>query len=175
MPETLPGLAVGARTSKFGMTESEVWDLLAIVEDEPGLRVRGIHLHVGSALREVNAWVTAGVQAVQLLHHMRECVASADTVDFGGGFPVASNEAVVPTPDAFRAALQLGLDRAGLGLPSRHAIEPGRFPVARAGWLVARVLHSRTRPGQQVQLVIDAGMTELIRPAYMAVVTQCAR
>ena len=47
--------------------------------------------------------------------------------------------------------------------PTRLAIEPGRALVARAGWLVARVLHVRDRGGRQV--VLDAGMTELIRPA----------
>ena len=47
--------------------------------------------------------------------------------------------------------------------PARLAIEPGRFLVARAGWLVARVLHVRDRGGRQV--VLDTGMTELIRPA----------
>ena len=47
--------------------------------------------------------------------------------------------------------------------PTRLAIEPGRALVARAGWLVASVLHVRERGGRQV--VLDAGMTELIRPA----------
>ena len=47
--------------------------------------------------------------------------------------------------------------------PTRLAIEPGRALVARSGWLVARVLHVRDRGGRQV--VLDAGMTELIRPA----------
>jgi diaminopimelate decarboxylase len=47
--------------------------------------------------------------------------------------------------------------------PSRLAVEPGRFLVARAGWLIARVLHVRERDGRQV--ILDAGMTELIRPA----------
>jgi diaminopimelate decarboxylase len=42
-------------------------------------------------------------------------------------------------------------------------VEPGRALVARAGWIVARVLHARERDGRQV--VIDAGMTEIIRPA----------
>jgi diaminopimelate decarboxylase len=42
-------------------------------------------------------------------------------------------------------------------------VEPGRALVARAGWLLARVLHVRDRGGPQI--VIDAGMTELIRPA----------
>jgi diaminopimelate decarboxylase len=47
--------------------------------------------------------------------------------------------------------------------PKRLAIEPGRALVARAGYLVARVLHVRERGGRQV--VLDTGMTELIRPA----------
>src|SRR5439155_9528363 len=47
--------------------------------------------------------------------------------------------------------------------PDRLAIEPGRFVVARAGWLVGRVLHVRDRGGRQV--ILDTGMTELIRPA----------
>jgi diaminopimelate decarboxylase len=47
--------------------------------------------------------------------------------------------------------------------PARLAIEPGRALVARAGWLVARVLSVRDRGGPLV--VVDAGMTELIRPA----------
>jgi diaminopimelate decarboxylase len=50
------------------------------------------------------------------------------------------------------------------------AIEPGRALVARAGWLVARVLHVRERgepsgDGAIRQVVLDAGMTELVRPA----------
>ena len=60
---------------------------------------------------------------------------------------------------ARRGSLAIPADRR----PTRLAIEPGRFLVARAGWLVARVLHVRERDGRQV--VIDAGMTELIRPA----------
>ena len=57
-----------------------------------------------------------------------------------------------------------GLAEAGLRLPPRPAIEPGRYLVGRAGWLVSRVLHARCR-AQQRQVVVDAGMTELIRPA----------
>src|SRR5206468_11953415 len=47
--------------------------------------------------------------------------------------------------------------------PIRFAIEPGRYLVARSGYLLARVLHVRDRGGRQV--VLDTGMTELIRPA----------
>ena len=70
----------------------------------------------------------------------------------------------VPLPERFARELPALLDAVPADRrPSRLAIEPGRALVARAGWLVARVLHVRDRGGRQV--VIDAGMTELIRPA----------
>jgi diaminopimelate decarboxylase len=69
-----------------------------------------------------------------------------------------------PTPERFARELPALLDGVPEDRrPSRLAIEPGRALVARAGWLVSRVLHVRERGGRQV--VIDAGMTELIRPA----------
>jgi diaminopimelate decarboxylase len=46
----------------------------------------------------------------------------------------------------------------------RLAVEPGRFLVARAGWIVATVLHVRERGDAERVVVLDAGMTELIRP-----------
>jgi diaminopimelate decarboxylase len=70
----------------------------------------------------------------------------------------------VPTPMRFREALDRELADAGLELPPVPAIEPGRFLVGAAGSLVASVLHTRTR-GQGRQIVLDTGMTELIRPA----------
>ena len=52
--------------------------------------------------------------------------------------------------------------------PRRLAIEPGRAVVAASGWLVGRVLHVRERvgpAGPTRMVVLDTGMTELIRPA----------
>jgi diaminopimelate decarboxylase len=169
-PETRPEFAVGTRMSKFGMSQEEV---LRLVQGPslagPGLRLRGIHVHVGSDLSDVRAFSSAGVRAAQLLAALRvravrpRDLRSLDTIDFGGGFPLAGPGA--PAPETFRNALTRALDRAGLGLPPRPAIEPGRYLVGAAGWLVARVLHTRTAGAQAQQVVLDAGMTELIRPA----------
>ena len=82
----------------------------------------------------------------------------------GGGFPVLPLDQPSPGPERFARELPALLDSVPADRrPSRLAIEPGRALVARAGWLVARVLHVRDRDGRQV--VLDAGMTELIRPA----------
>ena len=129
----------------------------------PGLRLRGIHVHAGSDLRDVTAWAEAGVAAVGLASRLASLVDTVDTVDVGGGFPAPTDDA--PRPAQFIAALEAGLEQRGLTLPPRHAIEPGRFLVGHAGWLVSQVLHSRPRRDLPQQTVLDAGMTELVRPA----------
>jgi diaminopimelate decarboxylase len=164
-PETLPGLAVGAGGSKFGMNETE---LAAAIEAGGGtggpLRPRGIHLHVGSQLGAVDAWRDAVRRALAVTALWRGSIETFDTLDVGGGFPVFAAGEPAPGPGRFARELPpllevIPADRR----PVRLAIEPGRFLVARAGWLVASVLHARDRGGRQV--VLDAGMTELIRPA----------
>lgn len=164
-PETQAGLAVGAGASKFGMTEMEIGAAITAGGGPDGaLRPRGIHLHVGSQLGAVDAWRDAVRKGLALTALWRGTIPSFDTLDVGGGFPVAPLDQPVPSPGRFARELPALL--AGIPLdrrPSRLAIEPGRALVARAGWIVARVLHARERGGRQV--VIDAGMTELIRPA----------
>ena len=105
----------------------------------------------------------------------------------------ASAPSAVPWPARFAAEIPLLLDAIPVDRrPRRLAVEPGRFVVAGSGWLVARVLHVRERtlppapappersgghglavlpPGSTTYdrtrrlVVVDAGMTELIRPA----------
>jgi len=158
------------------------------------LRFRGLHLHVGSQLGAADAWRDAVRRALALLALLRGGLPTFDTLDIGGGFPVAPLGVPVPDPDRFAREMPALLaaipaDRR----PDRLAVEPGRVLVARAGWIVARVLHVRERigpPGEPARLersgplglavvprearsddraerlvVIDAGMTELVRPA----------
>jgi len=166
-PETRREFAVGSQTSKFGIAEAEISALArGATTDCPGLTVRGIHVHVGSALTDVGAWALAGVRATRLLADIAKYCSRADTVDYGGGFPLPGSGR--PGPAQFRDALLDALAAAGLPLPPRPAIEPGRYLVGGAGWLVSRVLHVRQQPesgAAEPRVILDAGMTELMRPA----------
>jgi diaminopimelate decarboxylase len=174
---------------------------------EGPIRWRGIHLHVGSQLGAVDAWRDAVRRGLALLALLQGGMPDFDTLDVGGGMPAAPWSAAAPLPDRDGTpppAAVPGPDRFAAELPAllaaipperrprRLAVEPGRVLVARAGWLVARVLHVRERtvppaelavegagahglavlpPGSVADdrtrrlVVIDAGMTELIRPA----------
>lgn len=164
-PETLTGLAVGAGATKFGMTETEIGAAIEAGGGVDGpLRPRGIHLHVGSQLGAVDAWRDAVRKALALAALWRGSIEAFDTVDLGGGFPIRPTDEPSPSPERFARELGPLLEAVPEDRrPTRLAIEPGRALVARAGWLVARVLHVRDRAGRQV--ILDAGMTELIRPA----------
>jgi len=164
-PETQLGLAVGRGASKFGMSETELGAAVErIVAAAPRLRARGVHVHVGSQLGAVDAWRDGVRRGLAVVGLVRGSIEAFDTLDLGGGFPVPPSAPSGPTPARFAREVPALLEAIPADRrPSRLAIEPGRFPVARAGWLVARVLHVRDRDGRQV--VLDAGMTELIRPA----------
>ena len=151
-PETLTGLAVGAGATKFGMTETEIATAIEAGGGPDGpLRSRGIHLHVGSQLGAVDAWRDAVRKALSLAALWRGSIETFDTVDLGGGFPVRPTDEPSPSPERFARELGPLLEAVPEDRrPTRLAIEPGRALVARAGWLVARVLHVRDRAGRQV-------------------------
>ena len=163
-PETQRVLAVGAGSAKFGMTADELSAAVEVIEAVDGLAPAGIQLHVGSQLRAVDAWRDAVRRGLALLALLSGTRPGFDTLDVGGGFPILPLGEAAPDPARFARELPAALE----GIPAdrrpkRLAIEPGRALVARAGFLVARVLHVRERGGRQV--VLDTGMTELIRPA----------
>lgn len=165
-PETHSGLAVGAPESKFGVLPEE---LPAVIQAGGGprgpLRWRGVHLHIGSQLGAVDAWRSAFRIGLRLLSLQRAQLPDFDTLDAGGGFPVAFGEPdSVPAAANFAAAVAAELEAMPYDArPRRLAIEPGRALVAGSGWIVASVLHVKQR--EPLIVVLDAGMTELIRPA----------
>lgn len=172
-PETHHSLAVGAADAKFGVSP-EV--LAAVIEAGGGpngpLRWRGIHLHVGSQLGAVDAWRSAFRVGLRLLELNRATLPDFDTLDAGGGFPAPMDDSEsnsVPAASLFAQETARELeDLPEQARPKRLAIEPGRSLVAGSGWLIGRVLHVRDR--EPTLVVLDTGMTELIRPALYGAV-----
>ncbi|MDQ3937111.1 MAG: diaminopimelate decarboxylase [Chloroflexota bacterium] len=164
--ETHGGLAVGAASSKFGVLAEELPALIAAGGGPDGpLRWRGIHVHVGSQLAAVDGWRAGFRLALRLLELQRAALADFDTLDAGGGFPAAlTAEGMLPSVTRFAEEATAELERMPIAArPARLAVEPGRVVVAGCGWVVGRVLHVRQR--ERPIVVLDAGMTELIRPA----------
>ena len=143
--------------SKFGVAPADL-GALAEAARRHGVRVVGLHAHVGSGVDEPGAWAeTARVLAAHAEAHFPDVGA----LDVGGGIPV-------PTGGA--APFDLGA--AGRALDAFRAerprfrvwVEPGRYLVAEAGVLLARVTQVK-RKGRLRYVGLDAGMNSLVRPA----------
>ena len=150
-------IATGGERSKFGIDLDEAERLFADAARYRRLDLAGVHVHVGSQLASPDATVAAVRQALELVDRYR-----LRMLNLGGGFPVEyqADAGPTPAPSDFAGALAPLLRGRDLEL----MIEPGRSIVADAGVLLARVLYVKQRAGRQV-IVVDAGMTELIRPA----------
>ena len=143
--------------SKFGIAPDQL-DAVAAAVRAANARVVGLHAHAGSGVLEPGGWVeVAGVLAevARRFPHVR-------IVDVGGGLGVPEK------PD--QRPLDLGaVDAALLRFKAAHPgvelwLEPGRFLVAEAGVLLARVTQ-RKRKGELSYVGVDVGMNTLIRPA----------
>ncbi|MDG2408848.1 MAG: diaminopimelate decarboxylase [Pirellulales bacterium] len=151
----------GGSQSKHGIWHSELTDCLRIAE-KYNLRVTGLHMHIGSGtdLEHLAQVVTAMEQAA------REVGSSLDTISAGGGLPIPyqTEESYVDLKayfqlwDAARKRLE-----SQFGHSLRLEIEPGRYLVAEAGFLVAEIRAIKKMDKNWFYLV-DAGFNDLARP-----------
>jgi bifunctional diaminopimelate decarboxylase / aspartate kinase len=147
----------GGSGSKFGIALA---DLVAARRsaEQAGARVIGLHAHLGSGIlsvahfREVYAELAA----------IGESIASVSILNIGGGIgvPARDEESAIDL-----GALALALDEVKALYPQFQLwMEPGRFLVAEAGVLLARVTQTK-RKGEVHYVGLDAGMHNLLRPA----------
>jgi diaminopimelate decarboxylase/aspartate kinase len=143
--------------SKFGIPLFEIDDLLESVA-KAGARIVGLHAHTGSGVLSANAWLETGRQLLKLLEKLPD----VRYIDVGGGLGVPEKAG---QPGFDLAALDTALAEVKQGCGGRSLfLEPGRYIVAQAGVIVARV--TQTKGKGDVQYVgVGTGMNSLIRPA----------
>ncbi|HEV2332995.1 MAG TPA: hypothetical protein VGV16_07510 [Gammaproteobacteria bacterium] len=144
-------------TSKFGIPYEELAEARRLAADL-GARIVGLHAHVGSGILDPELWGENAARLAELLSSFPE----ARVLDLGGGFGIPAS-AGAPGLDLKR--LDAGLLKVRRAHPDIQLwLEPGRYLVARAGVLLARVTQFKGKSGLRY-LGIDAGMNSLLRPA----------
>ncbi len=155
-----PHISTGLRTSKFGMPIGTARDICGRFAGSGGVDIVGLHVHVGSQITDLEPLRRAAEAVVTLARELRDQGAAIDHVDLGGGLGVSYDGSPAPDAREYAAALLPALRGSGLHL----VLEPGRHVVAPAGVLLARVVDVKPQPDGKLFVILDAGMTELIRP-----------
>lgn len=157
-----PHISTGRRVNKFGLSVHGARALVRDAAARPGLRVVGLHMHIGSQVTSA-APVSRAVSALAALAAELAAEGIAlEHLDVGGGLGIAyaPGERVLP-PAEYAAAVLHAVRPTGLML----LLEPGRWIVGPAGVLVTEVVDLKRRPDGGWFVIVDAGMTDLLRPA----------
>ena len=157
-------ITTGLEENKFGISASLLPDAHALLQRLKHVRFRGIHFHIGSQITDTAVFKRLCLRINEIQHWFAARNMPIAELNVGGGLGVDYHHPEEhPIPD-FRA--YVGIFREFLELQKGQTIhlEPGRSVVAQCGSLVSRVVF--VKEGTTTRFVIlDAGMTELIRPA----------
>jgi diaminopimelate decarboxylase len=155
-----PHISTGLKTNKFGIAIADARDLCRRMRARPGIRIVGLHSHVGSQITELEPLRRAARELVTLARELRGEGIEVDHLDIGGGLGIPYEGQPLPSAADYAAAVLPIVRESGLAL----ILEPGRYLVGQAGVLVSRVIDIKPQPGGKLFVILDTGMTELIRP-----------
>jgi diaminopimelate decarboxylase len=155
-----PHISTGLKGNKFGIAISEARELCRSMRDRTGLEIVGLHSHVGSQIMDLTPLRRAAEALVALSKELRDDGVIIDHLDVGGGLGVSYDGRPAPSASDYADAVLPAVRQSGLSL----VLEPGRNIVAPAGALLSRVVDVKQRPDGKLFVILDAGMTELLRP-----------
>jgi diaminopimelate decarboxylase len=155
-------ITTGIEESKFGINTWELDDIIKKLEDLKNIRLIGIHFHIGSQITRMSVFksLCARINELQLWFSSHNI--NLEIINVGGGLGIDyDNPENNPDFPGYFSLLNEFIDL----YPGQELhIEPGRSIVGQCGSLISRVLFIKN--GSNILFaIIDAGMTDLIRPA----------
>ncbi len=161
--ETHPYISTGLRAHKFGVDIQHARGIYKRFAANKWLEAAGVSVHIGSQIRAPEPFGAAMERVVKLVHDLAKDGIALTSIDAGGGLGIDYHSGLFDAASSVKRYAK-ALDGALDGFDGRLMIEPGRFLVAQAGALLARVLYVK-RNGKKTFVIIDAAMNDLIRPA----------
>ena len=160
--ETHPGISTGLPETKFGVSFDDARTMIRRALADPSLRVVGLHAHVGSQITKVEPVRQVAAAVAGFARELLAKGVPLEHLDLGGGLGVAYMPGQPVLSEAeYADALLPAVAETGLTL----VLEPGRWLVAPAGVILTTVVDLKRKTGGGWFVVVDAGMTDLIRPA----------
>ncbi len=158
---THANISTGLKSNKFGVPLREARAIYAERRALAGVQFVGVHVHIGSQITTAEPLQRAAATLVSLAIDLTEDGFNIEHVDLGGGLGISYEGRPMITPEEYAVAVLPELKR--LGVPV--VLEPGRSVVGHSGALVSRVVDTKRNPDGRQFAVLDAGMSELMRPA----------
>lgn len=155
-------ISTGRRENKFGVPLDRAAEIYRALAEEDGLDMRGVAVHIGSQLGDLEPLETAFGKVGKLIAELRQSGARVTHADLGGGLgvPYKAGE-TLPSPDEYGAMVA----RVTADWDVQLMFEPGRVISGNAGVLITRVVRTKRSSNGPPFVVVDAAMNDLARPA----------
>ena len=155
-------ITTGVAESKFGIATWELKDVLERIKSLNNITLKGIHFHIGSQITKMSVFESL----CSRVNELRDWFVSQNTdlkiINLGGGLGIDYTDPESPAPFEKYFSLLRKFIKSRQG--QQVHIEPGRAIVGQCGSLISKVLYIK-KGSNTTFAVIDAGMTDLIRPA----------
>lgn len=156
-------ITTGKEENKFGLSESDFHEALAIIGNSAFLKLVGLQAHIGSQIFDVAPYIKTAQFLSEKMAVVQMALKSAlEYISLGGGFGVNYQQLEGDAVNFDFAALSSEVKKIFGDAVEVH-FEPGRFVSAPLGVLATRVRHLKNRTGKVIA-IIDAAMNDLIRP-----------
>ena len=156
-----PGISTGGRSHKFGVPIDDARRVCRDAAARPGLRLVGVHAHVGSQMTTLDPVRRTAATIADFAGALRDDGIALEHLDLGGGLGISYDGGPVPDVRDYADAILDAVTATGLQL----LVEPGRWIAGPAGVLLTTVVDVKAQSGRRHFVVMDAGMSELMRPA----------
>jgi len=157
-------ITTGLNENKFGINASDLDEVLDRLPDLKNLELIGIHFHIGSQIENFTPFEDLCDRANTLNNKIEDRGYNLSVINVGGGFGINyahPNDNAIPDFERF---FDLFAERINLKEHQKLHFELGRSVVGQSGSLITEVLYTKYGESKNFAIV-DAGMTELIRPA----------
>jgi diaminopimelate decarboxylase len=154
-------ISTGKAENKFGVAYDQAAAIYARLAALEGLEMRGLAVHIGSQITDLEPSRAAFERMGGLMRDLRGARLTVSHMDLGGGLgvPYRAGESL-PTPAEYGAMVA----EVTRGWEATLMFEPGRVITGNSGVLLTRVI--RVKPGTSAAFVVlDAAMNDLVRPA----------
>jgi diaminopimelate decarboxylase len=163
-PKTHHYITTGLEENKFGINRWEFEKIVGFLPRLKNINLTGLHFHIGSQIMDMEIFRSLCVHVNEVQEWFSKHNIYFEHVNVGGGLGVDYQDPDNNSINDFNSFFRIFNDIIELKPEQKLHFEIGRALVAQCGSLISRVLY--IKEGVNTGFVIlDAGMTELIRPA----------
>lgn len=166
---THANITTGLAENKFGIAMEDMERVITLASEMANVHFVGLHFHIGSQILDMGDFQALCNRINELQDRLERLHINVESINVGGGLGVSYDDPDrCPIPD-FKAYFDTYAHHLKLRTGQHLHFELGRAVVCQCGSLITRVLYVKKGSFKQF-CIVDAGMTDLIRPAlYQAV------